>query len=60
LAQCANAYFSASYEVKENLFIDLSLQYRKYSVAAEPALNNSSTMFSVGVRLNAFKRVYDY
>ena len=38
LAQCLNASFLASYEVKENLFVDLSLQYRKYSVAAEPKL----------------------
>jgi hypothetical protein len=60
LAQCVNAYFSTSYELKENLFIDLSLQYRKYSVAAEPSLSNNSTMISLGVRLNAFKRVYDY
>jgi len=60
LAQCLNAYFGASYEVKENLFIDVSLQYRKYRVAMDPSLNNDSKMISVGVRLNAFKRVYDY
>ena len=60
LAQCVNAYFSASYEVKENVFVDLSMQYRIYKVSAEQSLNNNSTMFSIGLRWNAFKRVYDY
>lgn len=60
LAQCLNANFSASYEVKQDLFIDLSLQYRTYKVAADASMNNNSTMFSAGIRWNALKRVYDY
>ena len=55
-----NASLAASYEIKENLFFDLSLQYRTYKVDAAPALNNNSTMISAGIRWNAFKRRYDY
>jgi hypothetical protein len=60
LATCLNASFSASYEIKENLFIDLSLQYRKYNVQSDPALNNDSKMISIGIRMNTFRREYDY
>ena len=60
LAKCVNANFSASYEFKQNWFFDLSYQARTYTVAMEPSLNNTSNMISVGLRVNAFKRVYDY
>ena len=60
LANCVNANFTASYELKENLFIDLSAQIRDYKVSEKPSLNNNSTMFSIGVRLNATRRLYDY
>jgi hypothetical protein len=60
LATCLNASFTASYELRENLFFDLSLQYRTYKVAANTSMNNDSKMITVGFRLNAFKRLYDY
>jgi hypothetical protein len=60
LATCINASFLASYEIKENLFIDLSLQYRKYNVQSNPALNNDSKLVSIGIRMNTFRREYDY
>jgi hypothetical protein len=60
LATCLNASFNASYEVKENIYIDLSLQYRKYNVQSDPALNSESKMVSVGIRMNTFRKEYDY
>ena len=60
LATCVNASFLASYELKENLFIDLSAQYRRYNVASNPSLNNDSKMISIGIRMNTFRREYDY
>ncbi|HEY4150787.1 MAG TPA: hypothetical protein VGM41_17735 [Chitinophagaceae bacterium] len=59
-ANCINVSGTASYELKENLFIDASLMYRNYSVSGNPTLSNHTTMFTVGVRLNAFRREYDY
>jgi hypothetical protein len=60
LATCLNASVTASYELRENLFFDLSLQYRTYKVAANTSMDNDSKMITVGFRLNAFKRLYDY
>ncbi|HYF33122.1 MAG TPA: hypothetical protein VD993_18485 [Chitinophagaceae bacterium] len=47
-----------SYEWKENLFLDASLMFRHWkqeSISADNAL-----MLTVGVRLNMFRREYDY
>ncbi|UAY52499.1 hypothetical protein [Ferruginibacter albus] len=60
LAKCVNLNLSASYEIKENLFIDAVFQTRTYKVDAEPVLNNNSTLFSLGIRWNATQRMYDY
>lgn len=54
---CLNGIVQLAYELRENLFFDLSLQYRNYK------LNNvttSNTIVSAGVRLNIFQREYDY
>ena len=58
-ATCLNALLQVSYEVKENLYFDLSLQQRSYKV---PLLNTntSNTLITFGVRWNMFKRVYDF
>jgi hypothetical protein len=60
LAKCINSSITASYEVKTNLFIDISAQVRNYTVATEPSLNNNSNMISVGIRWNSLRRLYDY
>lgn len=57
-ANCFNASFQLSYEVKENLYFDFNLQHRSYKIAN--AGNTSSTLFSAGLRLNMFKRAYDF
>ena len=59
---CVNLSGLVSYEWKENLFLDLSIQYRNFSVN-DPAgtyHSASSTLFTAGVRLNMFRRQYDY
>ena len=58
-ATCLNALLQVSYELKENLYIDLSLQQRTYK-APLINLNTSNTMFTAGIRLNMFKRTYDF
>ena len=54
-----NGYLQVSYEWKENLFFDLSMQYRTYKTTTVPAQTNNS-LITAGVRLNMFKREYDY
>ena len=49
-----------SYELKQNLFIDLSAFFRKYDVAARPALNMNTTVISIGVRLNMDRREFEF
>ncbi len=54
-----NALLQVSYEVKQNLFLDLSAQQRNYKFDNVSGTNNT-TIVTAGVRLNMFKRVYDY
>jgi hypothetical protein len=53
------ASFLLSYEIRQNLFIDFSAFYRKYNVAAT-ATSDKSTVISVGVRLNAARRQFEF
>jgi hypothetical protein len=55
-----NASLYVGYEVLENLFIDASLMLRKYDVPDDIKLTRSSTLFSIGLRMNMFRREYDY
>lgn len=56
----ANASLWVGYEVLQNLFIDASVMYRKQSVPAAVQLAGKSTLFTIGLRLNMFRREYDY
>jgi Capsule assembly protein Wzi len=58
-ANCFNGMFQVSYEVKQNLYFDLTLQYRTYKIASVTKQTNTS-LISAGVRLNMFKRDYDF
>jgi len=58
-AACLNALAQLSYELRENLFVDLSAQYRTYSIQNEAA-SPAGTFISAGVRMNMFKREYDF
>jgi hypothetical protein len=61
-ANCINISGLASYQWKENLFLELSAQYRNYSVhdPTNTYHSSSSTLFTAGVRINMFRRQYDY
>ncbi len=52
--KCLNALLSLSYELKENLFIEGNLLFRKYT-----GLDNSSS-FNIGIRWNAARRDYNF
>jgi hypothetical protein len=58
-ATCINTILQVSYEWRENLYLDLSAQYRNYKLANTTGSTNT-TMVSAGIRLNMFKRDYDY
>jgi hypothetical protein len=48
-----------SYELKENLFLEISGQYRQYKTQINPVSTNS-TIVTAGIRLNMFSRRYDF
>lgn len=58
-ATCFNGYLQVSYEVKENLFLEVSGQYRNYKIQSAPIASNS-TIITAGIRLNMFNRRYDF
>ena len=58
-ARAVNGSFLASYEIKENLFIDGSALYRVY-VSPNSVRDDYTTMFTLGIRWNMFRREYDY
>jgi hypothetical protein len=58
-ATCLNALLQLSYELRENLYIDLSMQHRTYKVPLMNS-NTSNTLLTAGIRWNMFKRVYDF
>jgi len=53
-----NLSFLASYEIKENLFIDANLQRRTYNRQIEG--DQSTTIFSFGFRWNMARRNFDF
>jgi hypothetical protein len=59
-AQCASLNLNASYELRENLFIDLGATYRKYVVENNALPSASSTYIYGGFRLNFARREYDF
>ena len=61
-ANCINVSGLASWQWKENLFLEVSAQYRNYSVhdPTNTYHSSSSTLFTAGVRINMFRRQYDY
>ena len=57
----ANNFYSsivASYEIFENMFVDLSGSIRTYKKTGEAEMNTNT--FSMGIRWNMFRREYDY
>jgi hypothetical protein len=58
-ATCLNALLQLSYEVRQNIYVDLSLQHRSYKLG-NTAATTSSTLISAGIRMNIAKREYDF
>jgi hypothetical protein len=58
-AKTFTASFLLSYELWQNFFIDFSAFYRKYDVAAT-GITNKTTVVSIGVRLNAARRNFEF
>lgn len=52
-----NASFLASYEFKENVFIDANVLLRQYKTGST---TQNTTLFGIGVRWNLWVREYDY
>jgi hypothetical protein len=59
-ATCLNFSAAVSYEIKDNLYIDCSALFRNYSVSGINPTSSQSTIFTLGLRMNMFRRQYDY
>lgn len=57
---CLNATMQLSYELRENLYLDLSYQYRNYKIVNDPTQSSNTSLVTAGIRLNLFKREYDF
>ena len=57
-ATCFNTVLNVSYEFRENLFFELSILNRSYKLANVDKIN--TTFFTAGIRMNIWKREYDY
>lgn len=55
---CLNALAVISYEVRENLFLECSLMMRRISGNKIKSENNQ--LLSAGIRMNMFRREYDF
>jgi hypothetical protein len=53
-----NGAIMVSYEVAENMFLDMNLNIRSYNETDKETVN--TTMFSLGFRWNMFRKDYDY
>jgi len=60
LAKTTLASLLVSYELKENLFIDLSATYRKTEVPDRSSLSGNTTIISGGIRWNMHRRVFEF
>ena len=58
-AVCLNGSLQISYELRENLYFDLSMQYRNYKIVNESGQSNT-TIVTAGIRLNLHRREYDF
>ncbi len=56
---CFNGIVNISYEVRQNIFLEASLQQRNYKLESVAGTTNS-TIMNIGIRMNMFKRAYDF
>jgi hypothetical protein len=55
-----NAQLLVSYEVKENLFLEASALIRNLNSGIESIGDRNASVFTAGIRMNMFRREYDY
>lgn len=55
-----NAQLLVSFEPKENLFFDLSLMVRRWKSSELPSVDRNTTVVTAAIRMNMFRREYDY
>ncbi len=58
-AKCLNFMMNIAYEFRQNLFFEASFQHRNYKVEGASGEGNT-TMVTAGIRLNIFRRAYDF
>ncbi len=58
-ATCLNANILVSYELKPNLFLDASALARTFKIENVSGQSNT-TLVTIGLRLNMFKKQFDY
>ncbi len=54
------ASFLLSYEMRENLFLELNAVVRKQETKTAPLISNNTSVISVGVRWNMHRREFDF
>lgn len=54
------ATFLLSYELRENLFLELNASYRKQETKTAPIVSKNSSIVSFGIRWNMHRREFDY
>lgn len=59
-ARGINAQLLVSYEPKENVFLDISLLVRRWKATELPSADRNTTVITAGLRMNMFRREYDY
>jgi hypothetical protein len=55
-----NAQLLVSYEVKENLFLEASTLIRNWKSGTATVPDRNASLFTAGIRMNMFRREYDY
>lgn len=60
IGDCLNTTAYVSYQWKENLFLEGTVMYRSYTKHDLVITKTSSTTFTLGFRMNMFRRMYDY
>jgi hypothetical protein len=58
-ATVLNVYLQLSYEVRQNIYFDVSAMYRHEKTLLNPTAS-TTTLVTGGVRINMFNRRYDY
>jgi hypothetical protein len=59
-ATTVNAQLLVSYEIRENVYLEASALIRNYKSGVDAIANRNTSVFTAGIRMNMFRREYDY